>query len=758
MNKINNLIFKKIKSQRISFLYHAMINSVLANLFVTIVLTFFLFNKVSKLNLFIWALILFFILTFRLITYLKFIKSKNKSSLSFFILFFIPMAATALMWGLSGQLFFSNNYNINMIVLICILGISMGSVTTLSTESLMTYTFQSLLLLPVVITLFNSGKSNNITIAILVSIFYVLIITISNKVKKIFLENINFKENHRKHIEDLKFSENKFKTIFNHAPVGIFYIDSKYIIYDCNEEFATILETPKHALLNLNISKIDDKRVLKAIGEAIQGKIGNYEGQYITTISKAKVWITLNCSPIFDEDRNIIGVVGIVQDRTEMQLAEEKVRHLAYHDNLTSLPNRLLLKDRLKQATVQAKRNKLFGAILFLDLDNFKNINDTLGHYVGDLILKETADRLKTLLRTGDTVSRIGGDEFVIVLPNINLSLDTSIVSVNLVSDKIHKAIKTPYYYLEKTLFTSTSIGVHLFNNDDDKIDRLLKNADTAMYEAKKNGRGCTHYYNEQMNKEISKRVELETNLRLALQRDEFVIYFQPIYSGIENKLIGAEALIRWIHPTMGIIPPLDFIPLAEETRAIIPIGEWVIGEVCKTINIWKNKYNKNIPYISINISVNQLQKEEFVEIMLYYTKKYNVAPSTILLEVTESQLISNFEFITSKISKLRSYGFKFALDDFGTGYSSLTYLKKLDVDVLKIDRAFIKDINNSNNDVVLVEAILSLAHNFNMKVVAEGVEDIKQLELLKSMGCKYFQGYYYSKPLPANDFKILLN
>ncbi|MGL1892816.1 MAG: EAL domain-containing protein [Spirochaetaceae bacterium] len=733
-------------------------SSVIANLLACLIVSFFLWNKIPTKNLIIWAGSISFITIIRLITYYLF-KNRSNINLNFFYkLFFVLMIITALLWGFSGFIIFSTNSTTNSVILICILGISLGSISSLSSDLYAIYSYQTALLIPILFRLITYNNDHNTTLAALISLFYIFILVIGTKIQKTIFQNIMFKERHKKNIEELQISESKFKTIFNHAPVGIFYFNSDLIIYDCNMEFCKILEAPKESLIDLDMHNLKDKRVLKAMKDTFIFTTGSYDGEYVTTLADHKIWITLNCSPSYDENNNIVGAVGIVQDRTEMQLAEERVLHLAYHDNLTALPNRLLLKDRIKQALTQNKRSNFYGAILFLDLDKFKSINDTLGHYIGDLILKETAERLKSILRTEDTVARIGGDEFVILLPKLHESVDSSIVSVNLVADKIHKVIKQPFYHIEKTLYTSTSIGVNIFSNDEQTIDDLLKNADTAMYEAKSNGRGSTHFFSKEMNVELSRRLELENNLRLALENNELKTFFQPIYNGITRELVGAETLLRWEHPVMGMISPVDFIPLAEETNLIIPIGEWIIEQVCKKIDEWRGKFVKKLKYISINVSVNQLRQDNFVDIMLKYTTLYNIPTEMILLEITESILIGNFNFAAKTISKLRSEGFRFALDDFGTGYSSLTYLKKLEIDVIKIDRAFVQDINNNKNDVALVEAILSLANNFNMGIVVEGVEETKQLKLLTSMGCTYFQGYYFSKPLPANDFQILLN
>ncbi|MBN2617290.1 MAG: EAL domain-containing protein [Spirochaetales bacterium] len=741
----------------LDFLYSTMTKSAISNILVCGTVSIYLINKIHISIILTWSLSIFIISGIRLLSTKMFKKSNEKDYPFFYWLFYVLAILTALGWGLAGFILFSENLVINTILLLSILGLGIAGVLTLSSDLFINYSFETILILPIVIRLLVFKTDFYITLAVLILLYFILIIFMSRKISSIVFQNIMFRERHRNSTEILRISENKFRTIFDCAPIGIFYFNKDLIVYDCNEEFSKILEAPKHKLINMNLEHINDIRILPAIRDVFIPKDTLYEGEYLTTISNTKIWITLRCSPLYDEKKEVIGAVGIVEDRTEMKLIEEQVRHLAYHDSLTGLPNRLLLIDRVEQAIAKMKRKNIYGAILFLDLDNFKTINDTLGHQMGDMILKETAERLKFVLRKEDTVSRIGGDEFVILLPSINENQETTIFSVNSVSEKIHKVLSNPFTHLDQTLFTSTSIGVNIFNAGDNNIDDLLKNADIAMYEAKSNGKSCTHYFNHEMNKELTRRLELEKSLRLAIENKELTPYFQPIYSGKNNKVVGAETLLRWIHPTMGLIPPYDFIPLAEETNLIIPIGTWLIESVCKQINEWHLNNMFSLKYISINISVNQLRQQNFVENVLEYTSKYNIPHNLILFEITETLLIGNFDYISTVISVLRRQGFRFALDDFGTGYSSLTYLKKLELDVIKIDRAFILDLSNNKDDLALVEAILSIANNFKMDVIAEGVEEQAQLNKLLELGCEYIQGYYYSKPIPENEFTKLL-
>jgi len=748
---------EQIRQEKLRQLFDLLPLSIYANLVVGLIISISLWKKVQHLNLLIWLLLMILITLIRTVTIRFFRRSDDNATNRYYILFISQMVFSTLIWALSGFIIFSSDYTSNILITVSLLGIAVGGISSLSSDFKMGISFLSLLMAPFIFRLLLFQKESYNTIVILLVVFYFLMIFLGIRIHNLVFENILFKEKHKKSMEELTVSENKFRTIFEHAPIGIFYYNPEHIIFDCNEEFCTILEATKSNMIGFNIKHIADKRILPVITDAVSGTAGVYEGEYKTTHSHKKIWITVNCTPLIDVKRNITGAIGIVQNRTEMQLIEEKVRHLAYHDNLTGLPNRLLLKDRIGQAISLTIRQDYYGAILFLDLDNFKSINDSLGHHIGDKILKETALRIKGIVRAEDTVARIGGDEFVVVLPKLHNEPQSTIISANLVAGKIHKVLANPYNLIEKTLYTSTSIGIVIFSKEDKNLDDLLKNADTAMYEAKKEGRGCTHFYNKEMNAAMVKMLGMENNLRLAIKNNELHPFFQPIFDYTENTLVGAETLLRWRHPELGLVSPADFIPLAEETNLIIPIGEWLIEEVCRKLEEW-NRLDKNpLSYVSINVSVNQLRQDNFTEIMIKNLEKYNIPPDMIVLEITENVLIGNFVKMSKTISELRKYGLHIALDDFGTGYSSLTYLKKLDLDIIKIDRAFIQDIINDKNDTALVDAILSIADNFQMKVIAEGVEELEQIQHLTQMGCRFFQGYYYSRPLPLFEFETLL-
>lgn len=746
------------KQENLKHLYNLLPFSVFAYLLASFLISVFLWNEQSSKNLTLWLSITIIISIIRFFT-IDLYKSSRKSDYRlYYRLFFIELIISTLPWGFAGFFIFSANYAENILIIATLLGLALGGVTSLSSNRKMLNSFLILLITPNLIRLFTLGTEEYQITGYLLMIFLVLIIIVGGRIHNIIIENLHFKERHKKAIEELTLSENRFRSIFEHAPVGIFYYDNNLLINEFNEELTQILDAPGEQIHNFNLKLINNDKVFQAVTAALSEGTGVYEGEYISIISGRKIWINLVCSPLFDDEKNISGAVAIVQDRTEMRLIEEQVRHLAYHDGLTGLPNRLLLKDRIGQALSASERHKHFGAILFLDLDNFKTINDTLGHHIGDLILKETAERIGNILRIEDTVARIGGDEFVIILPRLHMESENTIIAASLVSDKIHKVLSEPYNHMDNTLYTSTSIGITLFSGKTEDIDILLKNADTAMYEAKKSGRSCTHFFKEEMNLSIKKRLTIENYLRNAIDNKELIPYFQPIYDIKQKRIIGAETLLRWNHPLLGMVSPVDFIPLAEETNLIIPIGEWLMEEVCRFIAKWNRDFFHPLNYISLNISVKQLQQMNFTDKVVQIMGKYNIPPKSLVFEITENVLIGDFNTIAETVSDLRKKGIPFALDDFGTGYSSLTYLKKLELDIIKIDRSFIIDIIKDQNDSTLVEAILTIAENFEMKVVAEGVEDIEQIDHMTRMGCRFFQGYYYSRPMPAHEFEKLIS
>lgn len=440
-------------------------------------------------------------------------------------------------------------------------------------------------------------------------------------------------------------------------------------------------------------------------------------------------------------------------DITERKLAEDKIMELAFFDPLTQLPNRRLLQDHLKRAIVTSNRNGSFGAVLFIDLDQFKTLNDTLGHDKGDLLLQQVARRIFTGVREGDTVARMGGDEFVVVLEGLAGTFEEAAAQSNTIGRKILSAINQPYQ-LEGIHYHSTaSIGATLFHNNETSIDDLLKQADLAMYKSKAMGRNGLRFFDPAMQTIVVERAAMEMDLRTAIQDNQFVLHYQA-QVGSDGSVTGVEALIRWQHPQRGMLPPTEFISLAEDTGLILPLGQWVLESACAQLALWAIRPEMALLTVAVNVSVQQFLEADFVEKVMAAISQTGANPNRLKLELTESLLVENVGDIIEKMFALKASGVGFSLDDFGTGYSSLSYLRHLPLDQLKIDKSFVRDVLSDPIDAAIARAIVTLAQSLGMGVIAEGVETEQQRDFLASIGCHAYQGYFFNRPLPVQGFE----
>ncbi len=453
-------------------------------------------------------------------------------------------------------------------------------------------------------------------------------------------------------------------------------------------------------------------------------------------------------------DPHVNGIVLTLRDINERKQALEILRHHAFHDSLTNLPNRTLFNENLQQSVKQAKSNEHYTfAVLFLDLDRFKLVNDTLGHEMGDELLRAVAQRLEASLRDGDTLARLGGDEFALLIQNIQ-----DIEQVQAVAERIKQELSLPFHIHGHELFISTSIGIATHSNANSWLDDILRNADIAMYHAKALGRANYEVFDKSMHVQLSQRLQLETDLQRAIAQEEFTIHYQPIVDLKDLRITGFEALVRWQHPVRGLVPPIDFIPLAEETGLIAPIGWWVMRAACCQMMLWQSQFPRNSPLtISVNVSSKQFSQPDLLDQIHQILIETGFNPGSLTLEITESVLMENTESVATKLAQLQALGIQIALDDFGTGYSSLNYLYRLPINILKIDRAFISDVDIDSKKIELIRTIVALAWNLGMKVVVEGVETPQQMYQLKMLKCEYGQGYLFSKPLNSEMIQALI-
>jgi diguanylate cyclase (GGDEF)-like protein/PAS domain S-box-containing protein len=464
-------------------------------------------------------------------------------------------------------------------------------------------------------------------------------------------------------------------------------------------------------------------------------------------------WLTITA--VKGDDGATTHYVGSHIDITERKAADEKIQHLAFYDPLTGLPNRRLLIDRLGHALASSKRTGKQGALLFIDLDNFKSLNDTLGHDVGDLLLQQVAQHLNSCVRESDTVSRLGGDEFMVVLENLSVPALEAAALTEAITEKVMAALNRTFQLGTHEYRCTSSIGATLFNGQQATIEELMKQADIAMYKAKQAGRNTLRFFDPQMQTAVDAHAALERDLAKALEYQQFQLYYQVQVDEL-NRPLGAETLIRWIHPVRGFVPPAQFIPLAEETGLILHIGLWVLETACAQLKVWEQDALTRDLVLAVNVSAKQFRQAGFADQVQAVVQHYDINPTRLKLELTESMLVDDIEKIIVTMNTLKDAGIQFSMDDFGTGYSSLQYLNRLPLAQLKIDMSFVRDMT-AKGDNAIVQTIIAMAHSLNLNVIAEGVETEEQRQLLSLYGCHNYQGYLFGKPLPVAQFEALL-
>ncbi len=559
---------------------------------------------------------------------------------------------------------------------------------------------------------------------------------------------------HRQTEATLQASEERYRLILQYLPTGILHYSNDLIITYCNDRFAEIIEVPKDDLIGLDLTTLNDQRLLPALREAIEGSASAYEGEYLSSRTGAQLLLSMACAPLRGVDGRTGGGIAVIEDITDRRRAEDEIRHLAYFDPLTHLPNRRLLMDRLGQALIASQRSKEIGALMILDLDQFKSINDSLGHDIGDRLLIEVAQRLTETLRHQDTVSRMGGDEYIVLLEGLGQSDRLAAAHAESIAEKIRSVLNEPYLLASNQgeHFSTTSIGVTLFHGQGESAESLIKQADVALYQAKDAGRNTIRFFNPTMQATIESRAALEAALRRGLSKNELCLYYQPQVDE-QGRLLGAEALIRWRPPGREPVLPSQFISLAEESGLIVLIGQWALETALAQLKQWEREPRTRDLRLSVNVSARQFHQPDFVEQVRESLWLSGTNPARLKLELTESVVLSNVEDVISKMQQLNDLGIGFSLDDFGTGYSSLLYLKRLPLDEVKIDRSFVRDVTRDPNDAAIVQAILAMSQSLGLTAIAEGVETQAQREFLHRHGCKAYQGFLFGKPMPIDEW-----
>ncbi|HKZ03316.1 MAG TPA: EAL domain-containing protein [Pyrinomonadaceae bacterium] len=551
---------------------------------------------------------------------------------------------------------------------------------------------------------------------------------------------------------NLRDTSDRFRSAFDNASIGMALVTPEGRWLQVNQSLCQLLGYSQRELMSMDYLDVlhpnDLSPSLASFKDLLRGRIPScqMEKRYLSK-SGEEVWGLWSASLAKDALTKTPNLIFQIQDISDRKRAEETLHHDAFHDRLTGLPNRALFMDHLKLAIARLQRrdDQMF-AVLYIDLDRFKVVNDSLGHMVGDELLIGIARRLESCLRPGDTIARLGGDEFTVLLEDIG---DGSVITP--IAERIQQELSSPFSLSGREVFTTVSMGIAISSKEYGRPEDILRDADTAMYRAKSMGKARHETFDTQMHSQAIKLLQLETDLRRALEREEFLVAYQPIMSLETGALRGFEALIRWHHPEHGLVSPMDFIPVAEETGMIVQIGEWVLSEACQQMRKWQLIFPSDPPiFMSVNLSVRQFSQLDLIEKVVSILDETKLAPTSLKLEITESAVMENVENAINMLNQLRALGVQLAMDDFGTGYSSLSYLHRFPINTLKIDRSFITRMAENNENAEIVRTISGLAQNLGMDVVAEGVETSEQLEILKGLGCQYGQGYFFSKPLDA--------
>jgi diguanylate cyclase (GGDEF)-like protein/PAS domain S-box-containing protein len=558
----------------------------------------------------------------------------------------------------------------------------------------------------------------------------------------------------KKRTVDLNKANQTLRVLIEASPLAIYVLDTFGNVTLWNPAAGRMFGWSEAEVLNSPLAIVPEDRreaFQTSFAEALQGKLNtNYETRRQRK-DGSLVYVSVWTATLLDHEGSISGIMAIVEDITERKAAEERIHYLAYHDTLTGLPNRVLFEERLTAAIGEAEPALDPLAVMFLSLDRFKKFNDTLGHVIGDQLLRRVAERLNASVGAGDTIACFASDEFAFLLTRARGADDSAEMARS-----FQTLLEPPFEIEDQELYVTASIGIGLYPHDGTDAQSLLKNSGAALYRAKQQGGNNYQFYTPDMNERALKRLALENQLRWAIERKEFKVYYQPQVKIDTGQVVGMEALVRWQHPEMGLVSPAEFIPLAEDTGLIAPIGEWVLRTACAQTKSWQDCGFTSL-HVSVNLSSRQFQQPDLLLMIERQLKETGLDPSSLELEVTESSVMKNAESAISTLRELKAMGIKISIDDFGSGYSSLSYLKHLPIDVLKIDQSFVRDMTTDPKDAAIVMAIIQLAHSLQLKVNAEGVETEEQLRFLRLLRCDEMQGYLFCRPLPVEAFEQLL-
>ena len=702
-----------------------------------------------------WFLAIILLMASRLYDYLYFKKSHSKDYLKWYNLFKTKASLNAILWGSTSILFFpylAENYQLIMILFLSGLA---GGVTGFIFDFKISSIFISFLIVPLFIVLSFSSLSYAWMIQVILLLFYLLLLLANKHLNQLFYETYTNQELYKNAQEELQKKEQKLSSLLEQAPVGIFYYNKKLKIFKHNTLFYKLFGLGRD-LNGFDLNGLKDKHAISLMKNILKNNASENEiGSYNLSFQGRKIWLELTCSALLDENKQIIGGIGILEDKTIEHQAYEKINYISLHDSLTGLPNRRSYQSYMENLLLKQEHQSLYSILFYMDLNHFKQINDTFGHSVGDKLLLEVAQRLQSLTIEEKYLSRIGGDEFILLVPFSEENPSVCREKAQLIASKI-KEIFTPAFEIEELdLFMTSSIGIVMIEPKSNNTEQIIRQADMAMYQTKREGLNNIRFYDHTLDVKQQELTNLQHDLKFAINNGQLELYYQPIVDIKDDKLNAIEALLRWNHPTKGLVMPDQFIPMATESGLITKVGWWVAKEVCRQLAIWQAQKLNNFEYLSININARQLNEIHFVTQLDACIRQGEIPPSLLKLELTETTLLDNYSNTQDIIKKLREKGIECSIDDFGTGYSSLSYLKKFAFKVLKIDKIFIKDMLCNIESQELVKSIIAIGKQFNYKVIIEGVETEEQkqklIELDKNV---FYQGFLLSKAIPAKEFE----
>lgn len=751
----SSALAESIRKKLLHQLYHQTIISLPTLLLLNLILLYILYGHVPDLLLFGWGVPAVVLNINRIFDTIRFLHTQHADHTLWRRRFAVKSSLSAFLWGFGALILlpYIDNYQLQLIVFVFIMGIAGGAVSSINFDLRIAAAYLFLLLAPVGIYFVIFVDALGPFIGVLFILYFVLLLNVCRNSANAIVAAYIQEEKHRATRNELATRQEELDSLFRQAPIGIFYFDRDMQIIDTNEAFSKLFGLRNGELIGYNLNDLPDQRPLQNLSKVLEGETHYYRGPY-HSLKGLDLWIEAKSSPIYSARRQIIGGLTLLENKTKEKEALDELHFLAQHDPLTGLTNRRGLTAHMQEMIRDRRHRNRHSLLFYLDLNHFKQINDSLGHTVGDQLLVEVAKRLVELTEEKDTITRLGGDEFIIVLPFVTETEPEARKTAVSFGEALRKVFEAPFIIEEMHLYIKSSIGIVVIEPGYTDVEEIIRHADISMYQAKRKSKEPLAFYNPELDRERRALFALQHDLNHAVENGELELYYQPIVRIDGDTLRAAEALLRWRHPVQGILAPAQFLPLAIESGLIDEIGWWVTEAVCRQIAEWKSRGGYSLGYTAINLNASQLQTYAFEEKFFSLLHRYGVDPSEIVIELTETSLIENFKQTKDVIDRLQAGGIRCAIDDFGTGYSSLSYLMRLSFSVLKIDRAFIANVADDDEVRFLVESIITIAKRLDYRIVVEGIETEAQRECIASINSEVsYQGFLLSPAVDAGTF-----